>query len=83
MEDFTETPRALHRKNGPPPYAGLVMQGAFLVRFGAHRQQDHEELAGRVEEVDSGRSLRFRSGDELLEFLRNRQQDVVTEQEKD
>jgi hypothetical protein len=59
------------------------MQGAYLVRIGAHGQQGQEELAGRVEEVDSGRSLRFRSGEELLEFLRRRQQDVVAEQEKE
>ena len=58
------------------------MQGAYLVRMGAHGQQGHEELAGRVEEVDSGQSLRFRSGEELLEFLRKRQQDVVAEREK-
>ena len=58
------------------------MQGAYVVRIGAHEQQDREELAGLVEEVDSGRSQRFRSGEELLQFLRQRQQDALAELEK-
>jgi hypothetical protein len=59
------------------------MQGAFLVRIGAHEPQNQEELTGRVEEVDSGRSQRFRSGEELLDFLRKRQQDALVESEKE
>ncbi len=59
------------------------MQGAYVVRIGTHGQQDQEELMGRVEEVDSGRSLRFRSGEELLEFLRKRRQDVAAEQDRE
>lgn len=58
------------------------MQGAYVVRIGAHEQQDLGELAGQVEEVDSGRSQRFRSGEELLQFLRRRQQDALAELEK-
>ena len=59
------------------------MQGAFVVRIGAHHVEDGEVLEGRVEEVDSGRSLRFQSGEELLQFLRKRQQDAVAEQLKE
>ena len=59
------------------------MQGAYVVRIGAHEQQDREELAGQVEEVDSGRSQRFQSGEELLEFLRRRQLDALAESEKE
>jgi hypothetical protein len=58
------------------------MQGAYVVRIGAYAQQNREELAGQVEEVDSGRSQRFRSGEELLQFLRQRQQDALAELEK-
>ena len=58
------------------------MQGAFVVCLGSQGEQSQEELEGRIEEVDSGRSLRFHSGEELIEFLRNRQKDVLTEQEK-
>ena len=61
----------------------LVMQGAFVVRIGTHQEQSPEELEGRIEEVDTGRSFRFRSGEELIEFLRGRQGAVLTELEKD
>ena len=60
----------------------MVMQGAFVVCLGSQGEQSQEELEGRIEEVDSGRSLRFHSGEELIEFLRNRQKDDLTEQEK-
>ena len=60
----------------------MVMQGAFVVCLGSQGEQSQEELEGRIEEVDSGRSLRFHSGEELIEFLRNRQKDELTEQEK-
>jgi hypothetical protein len=59
------------------------MQGAYVVRLGAHRLQNQEEIAGRIEEVDSGRSQRFRSGEELLAFLRARQQDAGAESEEE
>ena len=54
------------------------MQGAYLVRIG-DSEQNQEELAGRVEEVDSGLSQRFRSGEELLRFLSKRRQDAHAE----
>ncbi len=55
----------------------LVMQGAFVVCLGSKSEQSQEELEGRIEEVDSGKSLRFHSGDELIEFLRNRQKNAL------
>jgi hypothetical protein len=57
------------------------MQGAYVVRIGDYEHQNQEELTGRVEEVDSGLSQRFRSGEELLRFLRKRRQDAHAEQE--
>src|SRR6266404_1072717 len=60
----------------------LVMQGAFVVCLGSQGEQSQEELEGRIEEVDSGKSLRFHSGEELIEFLRNRQKDALTERER-
>ena len=82
-----ENSRELHgffTRNGPNrPKLNLVMQGAFVVRIGAHQEKGPEELEGRIEEVDTGRSFRFRSGEELIEFLRGRQGAVVTELEKD
>lgn len=58
------------------------MQGAFVVCLGKQGKQSREELEGRIEEVDSGKSLRFHSGEELIEFLRNRQKNALTEREK-
>ena len=42
------------------------MQGAYLVQLG---MESRDELAGRVEEIDTGRTARFQSGTELLQFL--------------
>jgi hypothetical protein len=58
------------------------MQGAFVVRLGRQGEQSREELEGRIEEVDSGKSLRFHTGEELIEFLRNRQKDALAERER-
>lgn len=61
----------------------LVMQGAYVVRLGTHEKQSREELVGRIEEVDTGKSLRFHSGEELIAFLRGRQKDAVTEPQRE
>jgi hypothetical protein len=58
------------------------MQGAYVVCLGSQGEQSREELEGRIEEVDSGKSLRFHSGEELIEFLRSRQKKVLTEQKR-
>lgn len=58
------------------------MQGAYVVCLGSQGEQSREELEGRIEEVDSGKSLRFHSGEELIEFLRSRQKKVVAEQKR-
>ena len=61
---------------------GLLMQGAYVVHLGASQKQSREELEGRIEEVDTGKSLRFHTGEELIEFLRERQEDALTERER-
>ena len=58
------------------------MQGAFVVCLGNRGEQSQEELEGRIEEVDSGKSLRFHSGEELIGFLRDRQRNALTERER-
>ncbi|MEO8052479.1 MAG: hypothetical protein ABI833_18875 [Acidobacteriota bacterium] len=58
------------------------MQGAYVVCLGSQGEQSHEELEGRIEEVDSGKSLRFHSGEELIQFLRSQQKNALTEREK-
>jgi len=59
------------------------MQGAYVVHLGAPDKQSHEELEGRIEEVDTGKSLRFHSGGELIQFLRERLKVARTEPERD
>jgi len=54
-------------------YSGFVMQGAYVVQLRMESPED--KLSGRVEEVDTGRVVRFQSEEELLEFLRRRQFD--------
>jgi hypothetical protein len=45
------------------------MQGAFVVRMDSTRAAS-EEFVGQVEEVDTGRAIRFRTPTELIQFLR-------------
>lgn len=62
---------------------GLLMQGAYVVHLGASQKQSREELEGRIEEVDTGKSLRFHSGGELIQFLRERLEVARAEPERD
>jgi hypothetical protein len=45
------------------------MRGAFVVQLGKASQPDQAKFEGWVEEVDSGKQLRFRTAQELLAFL--------------
>jgi hypothetical protein len=45
------------------------MRGAFVIRLAPETLLTRDRLEGWVEEVDSGTELRFRSADELLQFL--------------
>jgi hypothetical protein len=47
----------------------MVMRGAFVVQLGNGRNIA-SGMEGSVEEVDTGKTLHFRSGDELIAFLR-------------
>ena len=59
------------------------MHGAYVLQLGAPEKQSRQELEGRIEEVDTGRSLRFHSGGELIQFLRERLEEARTEPERD
>ena len=59
------------------------MHGAFVVQLGAEEAGGREDFSGRVEEVDSGQSVRFRSEEELLDFLRMRRQETVAERARE
>ena len=48
------------------------MRGAFVIRLATETQPAQNRFVGWVEEVDSGKEMRFRSTEELLQFLRER-----------
>lgn len=48
------------------------MRCAFVVRLGSKTNPSQDRFEGSVEEVDTGKELRFRSRDELLNFLGER-----------
>ena len=45
------------------------MRSAFVLQLDSDTHPAERRVAGRIEEVDTGRELRFRSTDELLAFL--------------
>jgi hypothetical protein len=45
------------------------MRGAFVVRLGPQTDPKRGRFEGSVEEVDTGKRLKFRSTEELLGFL--------------
>jgi hypothetical protein len=58
------------------------MKCAFVVRLGPKTKPSDGRFEGSVEEVDTGRELRFRSGEELLNFIGERFQALLeTERE--
>jgi len=53
------------------------MRGAFVLRLGPHTDPSTGHLEGSIEEVDSGKEVKFQSAAELLRFLRERFQLTV------
>jgi hypothetical protein len=45
------------------------MKQAFVLQLGSETDTSRRHFVGRIEEVDTGRELRFKSTEELLEFL--------------
>jgi hypothetical protein len=50
-------------------YADLVKRQAFVVQLTTETRPSDRHFYGWIEEVDTGRELRFRSTEELLDFL--------------
>src|SRR5258708_30910656 len=59
-----------------------VMRGAFVVQLRPETRPTEGQFEGWVEEVDSGTELRFRSSDELLEFIAKRHELTVARSKK-
>lgn len=47
----------------------LPNQRAFLIRYSAASDLEEGDVSGRVEHVDSGQAMRFRSREELERFI--------------
>jgi hypothetical protein len=45
------------------------MRQAFVLQLGPETESVRRKFVGWIEEVDTGRELRFRTTDELLQFL--------------
>lgn len=45
------------------------MRQAYVVKLGLESNPSKREFAGCIEQVDTGREMRFKSTDELLSFL--------------
>jgi len=48
------------------------MQAAFVIRLGRGTNPSTEHFEGSIEEVDTGKELKFQSSTELLRFLGER-----------
>jgi len=68
----TSIPRNIHKPPRNRPYSVLIMRGAFVVQLRVAGQSTAGGMEGSVEEVDTGKQIHFRSGDELIEFLQER-----------
>ena len=73
----TKTSPIPHTLPADLSYSGQVMRCAFVVRLGPKTKPSEGRFEGSVEEVDTGKELRFRSRDELLNFIGERFQAVV------
>jgi len=55
------------------------MRGAFVIRLGPETDPSSGHFEGCIEEVDSGKELKFQSSGELLRFLGERFQAAFRE----
>jgi len=55
------------------------MRGAFVVRLGRETNPSNGHFEGCIEEIDSGKQLKFQSSTELLRFLGERFQAILVE----
>lgn len=53
------------------------MKCAFVVRLGPGTKPSEDRFEGSIEEVDTAKELKFRSKEELLQFLGERFQAVL------
>jgi hypothetical protein len=74
--NFTDSARLRHTFSVGIFYSAY-MRAAFVLRLGPDTKPSSGLFEGWVEEVDSGKELRFHSADELLEFLGQRFSEIA------
>jgi hypothetical protein len=57
------------------------MRGAFVIRLARETNPSDGHFEGSIEEVDSGKELKFQSSTELLRFMGERFQAILAEAE--
>lgn len=67
--DLTRIERDFHNFIVVPAVICFAMKQAFVLQLGAGTDSTRRHFEGLIEEVDSGREIRFKSTEELLEFL--------------
>jgi hypothetical protein len=67
--ETTLTQRNIHRFEAGRPYSKLVRQTAFVVQLWT---TEGSQFAGLVEDVDTGKQIKFLCEQALLDFLRER-----------
>jgi len=67
--ESTLTQRNIHRIGAGSPYSELVRQAAFIVQLWT---AEGSQFTGLVEDVDTGKQVKFLREQELLDFLRER-----------
>jgi hypothetical protein len=58
------------------------MRGAFVVRLGPQTDTERRRFEGSVEEVDTGKRLKFRSTEELLGFVAQSFEETLRREQK-
>jgi hypothetical protein len=67
--NLTRIEHDFHNFNVPRSVVSFAMRQAFVLQLGTETDTARGHFAGVIEEVDTGRELRFRSTEELLKFL--------------
>jgi hypothetical protein len=66
---FTTIERSFHNYALTRGVVSCAMRQAYVVKLGSETNPSERDFVGCVEEVDTGRELRFTSTEELLTFL--------------
>lgn len=80
--NLTRIERDFHNFSRRSDVLSYAMRQAFVLQLGSETDPARGRFAGFIEEVDTGRELRFRSTEELLEFLTRCFEDAIQRERK-